>query len=421
MVSKSMFFTHSARVVLCLVLFSMGLSLLIAQPVPSVYYLAQIHSDSSGGMAGGPDWLLSSTVYYLTDTINPLVTTSYRYVSMYWDEFEYSFTDDTYPFSGTIEYFDDYFIVTTKHGFPSTNPPYRVSTIDYNGYYLRDDYTMTAQLNSPVKCIIYQYDQDMNLINRIFKDSSISKWYRTQCTIDELGRRTEDYTSVSTDSINWIPYCRNEYTYSGENVTGNPQFDKYAAYVPLFSQTYLFPIYPYIYLNDDYKMESVTVTYANAQGVWYPPDVWPLDCQTITDGYRLYNMTWENHGLLTESRFYDLDGFPSYTYTWAFTDPSDSSDPLSPGLVGLSINPNPVRYDAELQLTLKAPASIKVTTYNLRGQQIKSEIYQDRKVGENSLVWRATDTAGSSLKNGVYLIRCETPGSTKTIRTVVIK
>lgn len=419
MVFKSMFFVSSARMLLCLVLLSFGLSLLIAQPVPSVYYLAQIHSESSGGMMGGPDWTSSSDVYYLTDTFNPLVTTSYRYVSRYWEEAYNSYTDDTYPFSGSIEYYDDYFIVITKHGAPNTSPPYRISTIDYNGYYLRDDYTMTANSNTPVKSIIYQYDQDMNLICRIFKDNSISKWYKTQCTIDEVGRRTEDYTSVSSDSINWIPYCRNEYAYSADSVTGNPQFDKYAPYVPLFCQAYPLATYPYPYLNDDYEMESVTVTCFNTLGVWFS-EIWSLDYQTSTDGYQLGGMTWDYHGLLTDLLFYDSDGIPSYTFTWAFTDPSGSNDPVSPPQLGLAIYPNPVQREAELHLTLKAPASIKVTTYNLRGQQIKSELYQDRRVGKNSLVWRATDTAGSPLKNGLYLIRCETPGSTKTIRTVVI-
>ena len=420
MVFKSMFFVSSARMLLCLVLRSFGLSLLIAQPVPLVYYLAQIHSESSGGMMGGPDWTSSSDVYYLTDTFNPLVTTSYRYVSRYWEEAYNSYTDDTYPFSGTIEYFDDYFVICSKHGIPSTNPPYRVSTIDYNGYYLRDDYTMTANSNTPVKSIIYQYDQDMNLICRIFKDNSISKWYKTQCTIDELGRRTEDYTSVSSDSINWIPYCRNEYAYSAEPVTGNPQFDKYAPYVPLFCQAYPLATYPYPYLNDDYKMESVTVTYANAQGLWYSPNTWSLAYQTTTDGYQLGGMTWDYHGLLTESSFYESDGIPSYTFTWAFTDPSGSNDPVSPPQLGLAIYPNPVQREAELHLKLTTPETVRLTTYNLRGQQIKSETFIDRKSGENILQWKATDSKDVPLSNGIYLIKCETQAGTKTIKTIVI-
>ncbi len=415
-----MFFTHSARVVLCLGLLAFGLGFLSAQTTPLIYYLGQVHLENSGGMMGGPDWWSSSDLYYLTDTDDPLVTTSYRYVSNYWEEAYHSYSDDTYPFSGAAIYFPDHFVVTSKNGLPSTTPPYRISTIDYNGYYLRDDYCMTANSQTPVMSRIYQYNQDMKLTCIITRMNNISKWWRTECTLDELGRRTQDYTSVSSDSLNWLPYCRNEYTYSSELVPGNPQFEKHALYVPLSFDIPPFNIFPYLYINDNYKMVSVTVTFANTQGDWYESDVWPLDYRTIPWGFQLGAISWDNHGLVTELAYGDGDGMPSYTFGWAFTDPSDSSDPLSPDLVGLSVNPNPVRDDAELQLTLKAPASIKVTTYNLRGQQIKSEIYQDRKVGENSLVWRATDTAGSPLKNGVYLIRCETPGSAKTIRTVVI-
>ena len=110
------------------------------------------------------------------------------------------------------------------------------------------------------------------------------------------------------------------------------------------------------------------------------------------------------------------------SHTINFGSGSAVSDTDAPEIaLQMTAYPNPVRDVLSLRLNLPQAEHTKLMIYNLRGQLIK--VLQDSmlRAGEHSLSWDIRDANGAIVAPGIYFIRLETTGTSKTHKILVIE
>ncbi|HPS39151.1 MAG TPA: FlgD immunoglobulin-like domain containing protein, partial [Candidatus Cloacimonadota bacterium] len=78
------------------------------------------------------------------------------------------------------------------------------------------------------------------------------------------------------------------------------------------------------------------------------------------------------------------------------------------------------REFAKLSLSLPNAATVQVSTYNIRGQEVKTESFLYQPNNQDSFNWMAVDRQGEKLPAGIYLLRIKAGTQSKTARVVVI-
>lgn len=398
-------------------------SQLKAQGYPQVYFLTQLHSETSGGASGGPDWESIDHDSYIYAPGNPLVINSVRVVSDLWGYDYHTHIDTLYEFPGFLEQHDDYFKVCTPNGRYYQTPRFRVATIDYQGYYLEDHYYEYPWSHNPKISIWYQYDDTLHLTGSMTKYNlqSVPRWYKYECLLDSLGHRLQDIQYSSLDSLTWTPNGRHTYLYSPEPLGFDFKYEKYLPYVPngVWAESLFLP-----YLDWEFKLLSVTNEGVDSQGNWYDAYTWNLNYVISTDELVLID---QNYG--SEYQRYDLTGLArsilrdeaGFTFGWEHTSNVDVQDNLISPAPNIAIFPNPTLLQARLQLSLPKALQLKVQTYNLKGQLVKSDVHSGTKAGINEFPWNATDSRNIPLPSGIYLIRCEWEKGNAVVRVAVVK
>lgn len=130
-----------------------------------------------------------------------------------------------------------------------------------------------------------------------------------------------------------------------------------------------------------------------------------------------YDLGWNDPGILVSTGI--ADEVPVYTFLY---DKSTSiDDPTVPPLdASVIVYPNPARDQSSLKYAVPKASNICLSTYNLKGQLIKTESFSGK--GEKGVLdWSATNSAGIKLQNGVYLLRFESDGVSQTKRVVICR
>lgn len=65
--------------------------------------------------------------------------------------------------------------------------------------------------------------------------------------------------------------------------------------------------------------------------------------------------------------------------------------------------PNPFNPETTIRFVLPDAGPVRLTVYNIRGQQVRSLLNQTMTVGEHAVVWNGCDDSGSAMSSGVYL------------------
>jgi len=88
-----------------------------------------------------------------------------------------------------------------------------------------------------------------------------------------------------------------------------------------------------------------------------------------------------------------------------------------PDRIKLSQNyPNPFNAQTEISYTLPHAAHVKITVYNLLGQEIVTLVDQDQAAGAHRVVWDATNAP-----TGVYFYRLQAGDYAQSRRMVLLK
>ncbi len=97
-------------------------------------------------------------------------------------------------------------------------------------------------------------------------------------------------------------------------------------------------------------------------------------------------------------------------------------DPRTPFSFTLSQNyPNPFNATTEIRFSLARSADVKLTVYNLLGQNVKTLIDGRTSAGEHRVAWDGTDASGRPCATGVYLYRLQTEIMSECHKMVLLK
>jgi hypothetical protein len=103
---------------------------------------------------------------------------------------------------------------------------------------------------------------------------------------------------------------------------------------------------------------------------------------------------------------------------------SGIEDSIANGYKRLSCenNPNPFRGGTIITYEVPAPANVSLTIYDVTGKQVKACVSESRRgAGRYTIEWDGTNHDGYQMKPGVYFLRMETGGYTRTHRMVLLR
>ncbi|MCK9557223.1 MAG: T9SS type A sorting domain-containing protein [Candidatus Cloacimonetes bacterium] len=421
--------TRQLVIVLIIVLLTIISSEGWAQEYPGIHYLYSYQWYASGGMFGGLDWsTMGSSVFYTSED-NPLCVDSLRYI-FHHDEENPDFDvdiDEIRPFDGDLQLFTDYFILRSPGRYHPSMTMYRISKINYQGYYLEDCLSNSLDPEDYYLKAWHYYDDNMRLLASVIKYSEPLSYQRKEYIVDLQGRRIEEMHYSSPDSLDWQATKRITFEYGTEPFGESRDFEKHALYTP----DYLMQQCGYsdfIYLNNDYPIYSTTIQMSDAQGQWYNPETNYISYSQIpeeeeiyiSDTYHGYQNRYDNNGLLLETGVMEYDELPSFYLSYQHS--TDTSIPHSPQIPQITMNiwPNPVKQIASLHYSLAKAATLSISTYNIKGQLLKKETYST-SAQNGEILWSPTDAQGRSLCNGIYFVRLEANGSCYTKKLIVGK
>ncbi|HPF09470.1 MAG TPA: FlgD immunoglobulin-like domain containing protein, partial [Candidatus Cloacimonadota bacterium] len=94
---------------------------------------------------------------------------------------------------------------------------------------------------------------------------------------------------------------------------------------------------------------------------------------------------------------------------------------LVPASLQLSCYPNPARSMAKLAFSLKNPAPVKLSIYNLKGQKVKTLWSDGKQAGIYELNWDGSDDNGQTVSSGCYIARLQSGKQSVNRKLVYIK
>lgn len=87
----------------------------------------------------------------------------------------------------------------------------------------------------------------------------------------------------------------------------------------------------------------------------------------------------------------------------------------------LQNRPNPFGENTEIRYHLASPGRVRITVYNVIGQQVRTLVDSEKRTGRYRAVWDGRDNCGRKLGSGVYLCRLDAGGTSLTIRMTLLR
>jgi hypothetical protein len=186
-----------------------------------------------------------------------------------------------------------------------------------------------------------------------------------------------------------------------------------------------------------------------------PTFIWQEAVDTDPDDQVTYRLTYAtHHGLLGATT---VDGIEALTYTipadkpltdqtlyffkleavdltgrTTMADPGFSmlfidvtatgvDDRAPTGLALLSTVPNPFNPSTTIAFSVDEPAHVRLRVFDVGGRAVRTLIDGPRGRGEHSVMWDGHDGRGNAAGSGVYFVRLESGGQTRTRKIVLLK
>jgi hypothetical protein len=83
--------------------------------------------------------------------------------------------------------------------------------------------------------------------------------------------------------------------------------------------------------------------------------------------------------------------------------------------------PNPFNPTTTIRFNLKETGAVRLTVYNLRGQEIRTLIAAEMNAGQHATVWDGKDNYGQLVPSGVYLYKLSVNGFVQTKKMSLVK
>lgn len=86
-----------------------------------------------------------------------------------------------------------------------------------------------------------------------------------------------------------------------------------------------------------------------------------------------------------------------------------------------AVYPNPMRVQAQIEYSLKAPGLVALSVYDVTGRLVRNVVNERQSAGLYKASWDGKDAKGHLVPGGVYLVRLTGFGLNKTSRVVLVR
>ena len=98
-----------------------------------------------------------------------------------------------------------------------------------------------------------------------------------------------------------------------------------------------------------------------------------------------------------------------------------NDDELASPVSTLGAYPNPFNPSTTISFATVAAQPVHITVYNLKGQLVRNLANETMSVGTHEVVWNGKDDNGSEMSSGIYFVRLQHSGQTRTIKVLMTK
>ena len=218
------------------------------------------------------------------------------------------------------------------------------------------------------------------------------------------------------------------YTYSGFADNSPQQPTIVSGLVPF--PGYIYGVGDYLYLYNISPFPTLSTFYHEQSSfqvdTGHPVfDFLTYVCIGRENGISLYNTNGFPSGYLTAEHFlpqfsraihidWDADYFYLFSgdniaiYSYQYTGVDDDLAP--PAVPTVNCYPNPFTDALKLDFSLDVPAEVRLEIYNIKGQLVKRLTPAANTGGKYHSTWTAIDESGSSVPNGVYIVKLSVNG-----------
>ena len=82
--------------------------------------------------------------------------------------------------------------------------------------------------------------------------------------------------------------------------------------------------------------------------------------------------------------------------------------------------PNPFNPETTISFTIPEESKVKLTVYNIKGQQVNILENETKSAGKHSVVWNGKDANGNQISSGVYFYKLNINGKTKMVKKCLL-
>ena len=137
----------------------------------------------------------------------------------------------------------------------------------------------------------------------------------------------------------------------------------------------------------------------------------------VGSGSRIHFVDWTGDGDL-DLLISGYDGYVQYYENTTLTGIAENEQQLIT-IKGPDITPNPLKHTAQFSYSLDAVSHVRVEIFSIDGRLVDTPVDQIKTTGQHQFVWNATDSRGSQLPTGIYLVRL-TAGSQTNTKSIVV-
>ena len=122
---------------------------------------------------------------------------------------------------------------------------------------------------------------------------------------------------------------------------------------------------------------------------------------------------------LNRAGWYVYLNFTAVKATWY-----DSPVGVRDGLPNLTLDaphPNPFNPSTEIHYVLPSASRVQISIYDASGRVVSELANEEQVKGDHSVHWNGRDARGSMVSSGVYFVRLEANGETRTQKMVLLK
>lgn len=118
----------------------------------------------------------------------------------------------------------------------------------------------------------------------------------------------------------------------------------------------------------------------------------------------------------------DSGGISSVTvFRGSSVDIDEKQYPVPKDIILFPNYPNPANPITTIRFGLPSAAMVRITIYNIFGQQVKTLTHARYKAGYHAILWDATNDQQNIVSSGIYIYRLQTPAGVLSRKMVLLK